>query len=155
MAPLKVRRGWESELWFHKERIYVKYDPKCIKIVVQLYVLDVEIVLCCEWILCIICHIVVLNHSYVLTSVERANWFIEARETSGSDCYWEPGESPARGISGNLGIAPAQIVLASPGEARLWCLCYSLGEARLGCLCYSSGEARLGCLCYSPGVAHN
>ena len=38
-----------------------------------LHVLDVKLVLCCELISCIICNIVVLNHSYGLASVERDN----------------------------------------------------------------------------------
>ena len=146
MAPLKVGTGvfswcWkvigegrvESELWFHKRRTYVKYDLKCITIVVcsscgnsfmlwadPMYNLSYR----------------GLNHSYVLTSVEKANWFIESRETLGSDRYKYPGRNPAWIVTvspgkarGKPGESPARIVLASPGEARLWCICYSPGEA--------------------------
>ena len=78
-----------------------------------------EISVCCDRISCVICHIVVLNHSYVLTSVERAKGFIESREILGSDKYIYPGRSPARGVSGSPGSSPARIVLDGPGEARL------------------------------------
>ena len=66
-----------------------------------------------------------------------------SREISGSENNREPGESPARGISGSPGIE-------KPGSDV-----YVIVREKPGSdvYVYSPGEARLGSLCTSPGVA--
>ena len=47
--------------------------------------LTVEIVICSVRIAEVLCYNQVLNHTYVVTSVERPNGLIEPREKPGSD----------------------------------------------------------------------